>query len=219
MIIWSCHCSALISTTTNETSEVLSSKYIELCCQSDNYGKNIIEDDDGVIHITMCPSIKPDNCLQQVNASCLEIINNYPNSSSGYYDITLHNGSVISVYCDMEGYNCDDTGGWTRIGYINMTEPNATCPNGLQEYYQYYYGYLVCATDFSSDCISTLYSSYECSYSKVCGQARGHSEIPKGFLSYHNDASVDLNGYYVDGLSITRGNPRQHYMDLCWRIQ
>ena len=31
----------------------------------------------------------------------------------------------------MEGVNCDGEGGWTRIGYLNMTEPDATCPDGL----------------------------------------------------------------------------------------
>uniref|UniRef100_A0A1X7SKT8 Uncharacterized protein n=1 Tax=Amphimedon queenslandica TaxID=400682 RepID=A0A1X7SKT8_AMPQE len=37
----------------------------------------------------------------------------------------------------MEGSNCDGNGGWMRIGYINMTEPGATCPQGL---YSYTYG-------------------------------------------------------------------------------
>ena len=46
---------------------------------------------------------------------------------------TVHQLLIIDtqVYCDMEGINCDGEGGWTRVAYINMTEPNATCPNGL----------------------------------------------------------------------------------------
>ena len=31
----------------------------------------------------------------------------------------------------MKGTYCDRKGGWTRVGYLNMTESNATCPSGL----------------------------------------------------------------------------------------
>ena len=37
----------------------------------------------------------------------------------------------MQVYCDMEGSQCDGEGGWTRIGYLNMTQPGATCPTAL----------------------------------------------------------------------------------------
>ena len=31
----------------------------------------------------------------------------------------------------MEGINCNGEGGWTRVGYVNMAQPGATCPDGL----------------------------------------------------------------------------------------
>ena len=31
----------------------------------------------------------------------------------------------------MEGSNCDGKGGWMRVAYLNMSEPGATCPPGL----------------------------------------------------------------------------------------
>ena len=34
----------------------------------------------------------------------------------------------------MEGSNCDGKGGWMRVGYLNMSEPNTTCPTGLSTY-------------------------------------------------------------------------------------
>ena len=37
----------------------------------------------------------------------------------------------ISIYCDMEFSNYDGMGGWMRVGYLNMSEPNALCPPGL----------------------------------------------------------------------------------------
>ena len=33
----------------------------------------------------------------------------------------------------MEGNNCGEEGGWTRIGFVNMSEPGTTCPTGLAE--------------------------------------------------------------------------------------
>ena len=50
------------------------------------------------------------------------------------YNITQSNGRTVSVYCNMEGSNCDGNGGWMRVGYINMTQPHATCPEGLYKY-------------------------------------------------------------------------------------
>ena len=59
--------------------------------------------------------------------SCSKVLENIPNAASGYYNISQSNGSIVSVFCDMEGSNCDGNGGWMRIGYINMTEPGAIC--------------------------------------------------------------------------------------------
>ena len=74
--------------------------------------------------------------LQQVKnriqpPSCKCIYDADPSSSSGYYNITIGNGSVVQVYCDMEGTNCGGEGGWTRVAY--MTQTGATCPVGLNQ--------------------------------------------------------------------------------------
>ena len=45
-------------------------------------------------------------------------------ATSGYHSLTLSNGSIITVYCDMEGSNCDNKGGWMRVGYLNLTRPS-----------------------------------------------------------------------------------------------
>ena len=36
----------------------------------------------------------------------------YSSAPSGYYKIQRPNGSLISVYCDLEDSNCDSNGGW-----------------------------------------------------------------------------------------------------------
>ena len=55
------------------------------------------------------------------------IFENRSSVPSCYFKILSSNGSLISVYCDMEGSNCDGKGGWMSVGYLNMSKPNATC--------------------------------------------------------------------------------------------
>ena len=108
----------------------------------------------------------------------------------------------------MEGINCDGEGGWTRVAYFNMTEPNATCPTGLilQEYDNI--DHPLCVRHMRTGCNSTIFSSTGLMYSKVCGQVRGYQyHTPNAFLSLGDG----IDSYYVDGVSITYGtNPRKH---------
>ena len=189
--------------------------YLETCCNRRNLGLNIIEHkDDDTISIIMCPSILPVNCPKVNYSSCLELSFLYPNSVSGYYNVTLDNGSIIEVYCDMKGDHCDGEGGWTRIAYINTTLPNAgSCPEGLAlEYYNNTdIHHVVCKKSESGlGCNSVYYSSNGYQYSQVCGQARGYSDQAHGFYYYNYYNYLDLNSTYVDGVSITRGDPKQH---------
>ena len=103
--------------------------------------------------------------MLKVSRSCKDIFNASP--SSGYYNITINNGSIVNyiiynafeinnrliiisliistlmsvfiamlcingsivqVYCDMEGTRCGAEGGRTRVAFVNMSEPGATCP-------------------------------------------------------------------------------------------
>ena len=61
------------------------------------------------------------------------VLDNYPSVPSSYYNITSINGGTVLVYCDMEGTNCEGEGGWTRVAYVNMTQPGATYPQGLEQ--------------------------------------------------------------------------------------
>ena len=49
--------------------------------------------------------------------------------SSGYYWIRSSNGSAVQVYCDMDRVcGCSGSGGWTRVAFLNITDPNQQCP-------------------------------------------------------------------------------------------
>ena len=120
----------------------------------------------------------------------------------------IHCYIYIQVYCNMEGINCDGEGGWTRVAYLNMTEPNATCPAGLilKEYDNI--DHPLCGRDDIAGCNSANFSSTGLMYSKVCGQVRGYQyRSPDTFASLGDG----IDSYYVDGVSITYGiNPRKH---------
>ena len=44
----------------------------------------------------------------------------------------------------------------------------------------------------------------------MCGRARGYQNGHSVALTLHQYDGQTIDGYYVDGLSITRGNPHQH---------
>ena len=75
--------------------------------------------------------LNPPGCNPPKNRSCQEILYCFPSSSSGYHQIHAPNGSLIQVYCDMEGTNCGDVSGWTRVAFVNMTQPGFICPHSL----------------------------------------------------------------------------------------
>ena len=125
-----------------------------------------------------------------------------------------HNNSIscvnlvsAQVYCDMEGINCDGGGGWTRVAYLNMTEPNATCPTGLSTLSYENFTHNLCGKpSFIPYCVSTVFSTHNITYSKVCGQVRGYQY--SRLFGFHNHVGID--SHYIDGVSLTHGALHKH---------
>ena len=190
------------------------SLYEQHCCNPDNIGNTFKIEKGNQLTFIICPSYLPTSCFQFYKSSCADIYKTNPDVKSGYYNITLTNGSIATVYCDMEGMNCDEEGGWTRVTYLNMTEPGTTCPSGLTQTGYNNLNHHVCGRPNTSSgvCDSTLFSTYGLNYTKLCGQVRGYDyRSPDAF----NTESSDIDSYYVDGVSITYGsNPRQHIWTL-----
>ena len=67
-------------------------------------------------------------------SSCGEIKTQYPNSLSDYYTIIDGTGCARYVYCEM-GQVCGSSG-WTRMAYLNMSDPTEECPSGFRLYSQ-----------------------------------------------------------------------------------
>ena len=143
------------------------------------------------------------------NSSCKSIRDSNPSAPSGFYQITSTNGSLVQVYCDMEGTSCGGEGGWTRVAFVNMTKPGATCPQGLDQ--AMFDGSSYCGrfVNSSAGCVSAVVDNI-ISYQKVCGRVLGYQQnAPDAFRPYIN-FNANINGVYFDGLAIMSGNPRRH---------
>ena len=146
------------------------------------------------------PQLDPPGCK---NRSCQEILHCFPSAPSGYHEIRVPNGSLVQVYCDMEGANCGGQGGWMRVAHVNMSQEGASCPQGLTQ--KILSGLTLCGQN-ANGCQGTLFSAFGLSYSRVCGQLRGYQfGTTDAFWLYNANPSLTLNQIYVHGASITYG--------------
>ena len=130
--------------------------------------------------------------------SCEDIKNKWPWATSGWYKF-----SSETVYCCM-GDRCGITGPWRRVLYLDMTDPSQTCPDGFRIYNSD--GVRTCGRPAGDgSCVDTISPTSSLSYSKICGRVIGYQwGSPDGLQG------GTIDNIYVDGISITRGNPRQH---------
>ena len=132
-----------------------------------------------------------------------------PSSTSGYYWVRASNGSAVSVYCDMTLSCGGVTGGWMRVAELDMTNRSHQCPSGLTE--QIDTGKRVCVRIQTSGGCSTPNNFIKANfqYSNICGRVIGYQI---GSTDAFYDNARDINGEYVDGVSLTRthGNLRHH---------
>ena len=151
-------------------------------------------------------------CHPALNTSCMDIHNACPSAPSGYYSIRAANGSAVQVYCDMEGTNCGGEGGWTRVAYVNMSQPGATCPQGLDE--RNFTGEILCGRIRNVTGCSEAVFPTPVEYSQVCGQLVGYQSGDNVAFRLYNQNPLShwsIDRYYVDGVSITYGSgPRKH---------
>ena len=144
--------------------------------------------------------------------SCKQIAELRLGLPSGYYMITTTSDSAVQVYCDVTRECCNSTGGWTRVAYLNMSDPTHSCPPGWR--------YIdspkrTCGRNtvsFSGGYETVTYSTHGVGYSHVCGQIRGYQDSsPNAFAQSIDNPSLTIDDIYVDGVSVTYGtSPRKH---------
>ena len=142
-----------------------------------------------------CPGFNPENPA----TSCLKIAECDPSLPSGYYWIN----TTTQVYCDMDREGCNGTGGWTRVAYLNMTDPADECPSAWTETTS---PIRTCGRRTVRGCDSATFSTNGIEYSNIVGRVVAYQfGSPDTFSS-----GRDIESNYLDGVSITHGMPRSH---------
>ena len=103
-------------------------------------------------------------------------------------------------------FYCGGTG-WRRVVYLNMTDPSQRCPSVWREITT---PHRVCgrrSTSGSGSCEGLTYSTGSQQYSQVCGRIIGYQ---LGHPDAFNSGSSLIDNSYAEGVSVTRGSPRQH---------
>ena len=105
----------------------------------------------------------------------------------------------------------EDCGGglWVRVAHLNMSDPSQQCPSAWREYNTS--GIRACGRPAISEgsCPSTTYSTNR-QYNKVCGRVIGYQVASPDAFQTDHQSDRSINGFYVDGVSITHGSPRNH---------
>ena len=138
--------------------------------------------------------------------SCKEIYDCNPNSPSGHYWIST-DSQPLKLYCEMNTTRCGNiTAGWTRIAHIDMKEQQ-NCPSPLRTLTS---PKRMCVQQqTTAGCTSVRYPTPCVPFTRICGQAAGYMfTSPDGLDAISTTKTI--NNPYVDGLSITYGNPRRH---------
>ena len=108
------------------------------------------------------------------------------------------------------GYECGGTGGWRRVVYLNMTDPNTNCPSDWQ---LTSHSKRTCGKNNTSylSCDSVFFPVSGGDYTSVCGSIKAYQYNGlDAFEAYHGGEVTTINGAYVAGVSLTHGSPRQH---------
>ena len=109
-------------------------------------------------------------------------------------------------------------GAWELVVDHDYSNPTADdCPDGWEQFTDLVTNRRFCARasdDFSQTmCDSAFFilAEDDCPYSKVCGKIVGYGD---GMNNAFSVASTDIDTFYVNGLSVTHGSPRQHVWTL-----
>ena len=128
---------------------------------------------------------------------------------SGYYRVRGSTGPAVRVYCDMTLSCGNITGGWMRVAELDMTNSSQQCPSGLRERVDNNTRTCGIHSDLAT-CSTFMIPIHSLNYSSVCGRVRAYQvgSTDTFFDGLRTGLSIDDN--YVDGISITHGNPRHH---------
>ena len=99
---------------------------------------------------------------------------------------------------------------WRRIAYFDTTLGHP-CPSGLRTFTNTTTNQRACGTTTKALVRISMKFPTGGNYTNVCGRVRGYSYDELGaFYHYRFNGQRTIDSNYVDGISITKGTPRQH---------
>ena len=113
--------------------------------------------------------------------------------------------SVANIVADTATNHPCGPGQWTRVAYLNMSDPLQQCPSPWR--LRSANGVRACGIR-SSGCNSQNYTVFR-RYNKVCGRIIGY-QVGSTDAFLHSNGQRTINQSYVDGVSVTYGEPRKH---------
>ncbi len=141
--------------------------------------------------------------------SCKDIFAADLSCISGYYLVLCKAGYPVLTYCN-KTTQCGVTGAWERVAYINMSETGATCPTPLHTISEPGRK-AVCGRHVDNQCSSVNFTTSNCyNYTQVCGIVQGYQFGRANAFGPSYRYNISIDGPYLDGISITAGQPRQH---------
>ena len=163
------------------------------------------------------PAVLPHTTIEETNSGTCpvaNVVNEVRNDTVAEIQSILHASVVPELNRRFSGLpqcHCSGAGRWTRIAYLNMTDPSQQCPPQWRLYTTPVRG---CGrtSNIRPSCDSAIFPSYSQSYSRVCGRINA---FQRGTHDALHAAVVQMRGIdaaYVDGVSVTHGaaGSRQH---------
>ena len=93
-----------------------------------------------------------------------------------------------------------------RVANLDMTDSSQQCPNGFILISRTTAPLRTCGRPGSPGCVSTIFAIPEPTYTHVCGRVIGYQFGNAFAFSY----AMTIITFYLNGVSITHGNPKQH---------
>ena len=155
---------------------------------------------------TTLPLTYPAQVLQgDGNRTCLseeqlEIVRNEVENAI----LSLLGESVVPIL-QGDTFSCGGSTDWRRVAYLNMSDPSQQCPSVWQEITT---PHRVCGRrSTGASCEGLNYTTGSEQYDQVCGRIIGYQIGSTDAFAYTRQS---IDSYYVDGISVTHGSPRQH---------
>ena len=110
-----------------------------------------------------------------------------------------------SVVPLLQVFSCAGSTGWRRVAYLNMSNPSQQCPSVWQEITT---PHRTCGRRSTrASCEGLNYTTGSEQYDQVCGRIIGYQ---LGSTDSFGGAGLSIDSYYLEGVSVTYGSPRQH---------